>query len=226
VTRAQDSDLLSDCIAALDAGQIVVLPTRRWYMLCADSTNGDACRRIFDAKGRSDGKPLALVMPSDTAVAAQFSMSPAARCLAEGLWPGDLALKLPWRAPRPAPDRWWLGSETALVTRDPWLLGEVAAQTRNPPATTVVSVSNGMTEDERQPALSPEEVRRFIERTAVHIAVTVDHGVCPIGRGLTVVDCATSEIPQLLRDGAVHPHALREVLRANRFSLGCATSLS
>lgn len=212
------SALVSECVAALDSGEIVVLPTRRWYMLCADSTNGEACRRIFEGKGRSAAKPLALVMPSGAAVAAWFSMSPAARCLAEGLWPGDLALWLRWREPESA-GRWWLGSDRAMVTRDPWLLGEVAARTRNPPATAVVSVSDGENEDERRPALSLTEVRRFVERTAVPVAVIVDGGVCPIGRGLTVVDCAAGDIPRLIREGAVHRRALTEVLGARGFVL-------
>jgi L-threonylcarbamoyladenylate synthase len=205
---------VSECVAALDAGGVVVLPTRRWYMLCADSTDSEACRRIFDGKGRSAGKPLALVMPSDAAVAGWFSMPAAARCLAEGLWPGDLALWLRWRNPHSVRGRWWLGDETAMVTRDPGLLGEVAARTRHPPATSVVSVSDGIDEQERRPALSPAQVRRFLEHTSMMVDVIVDGGVCPIGRGLTVVDCAGGDVPRLVREGAVHQRALQEVLGA------------
>jgi L-threonylcarbamoyladenylate synthase len=222
LTNVRISALVSECVAALDAGGIVILPTRRWYMLCADSTNGDACQRIFDGKGRSVAKPLALVMPSDAAVAAQFSMSAAARCLAESLWPGDLALWLRWREPESGHGRRWLGSGAAMVTLDPWLLGEVAARTRNPPATSVVSISDGKNEDERRPALSPAEVRRFVERTATPVDVTIDCGVCPIGRGLTVVDCAAGDTPRLVRDGAVHPRAVREVLGAMGFAMDSA----
>jgi tRNA threonylcarbamoyl adenosine modification protein (Sua5/YciO/YrdC/YwlC family) len=211
--------VMSECVAALDAGGIVVLPTRRWYMLCADSTNGEACQRIFDGKGRSRAKPLALVVSSDDAVADRFTISAAARCLANGLWPGDLALSLPWREPASAHGRWWLGAETAMVTRDPWLLGAVAARTRNPPAASVVSVSDGRSEDERAPALSPAQVRRFVDRTATPVDVIVDGGVCPIGRGLTVVDCAAGDTPRLVREGAVHVRALREVLYASGFAM-------
>lgn len=210
---------MSECVAALNAGGVVVLPTRRWYMLCADSTDSEACRRIFHGKGRSTGKPLALVMPSDSAVAAWFSMPAAARCLAEGLWPGDLALWLRWREPEFARGRWWLGGETAMVTRDPGLLGEVAARTRHPPATSVVSVSDAPDKQERWPALSPVQVRRFIEKTSMNVDVIVDGGVCPIGRGLSVVDCAAGDLPRLVREGAVHERALREVLGSKGFDI-------
>jgi L-threonylcarbamoyladenylate synthase len=208
-----------ECVAALDAGGVVVLPTRRWYMLCADSTDSQACQRIFDGKGRPAGKPLALVMPSDAAVAQWFSMPAAARCLAEGLWPGDLALWLRWRQPEPARGRWWLGGETAMVTRDPGLLGEVAARTRHPPAASVVSVSDAPDRLEGRPALSPAQVRLFVEKTSIKIDVMVDGGVCPIGRGLSVVDCAGGDLPRLVREGAVHQRALREVLGAKGFDL-------
>jgi hypothetical protein len=33
-----------ECADILDAGGIVAIPTRRWYMLCADSTNALASR--------------------------------------------------------------------------------------------------------------------------------------------------------------------------------------
>jgi L-threonylcarbamoyladenylate synthase len=202
---------LAECVAVLDGGGIVALPTRRWYMLCADSTRADACRRIFAGKGRVTTKSLALVMPSNEAVAAQFSLSTGARRLADQLWPGDLALLLPWSQPGSARGRWWLGTGTAMVTRDPWLLGEVASRTINPPATTVVSRSDGENAVARQPALSPAEVSRFVERTSTPVDILVDGGVCPLGRGLTVVDCS-SVPPRLIREGAVHPRALREVL--------------
>lgn len=201
---------VAECAAAVDAGGIVVLPTRRWYMLCADSTNGGACERIFEAKGRRRSKSLALVMPSTAAVAERFILSSPARRLAECLWPGDLALLLPW-APVGRGGPWWLGTATAMVTRDPWLLGELAASTRNPPAVAVVSRSDADDPAERQPALTPAEVERFIARSAIPVATVVDGGVCPLGQGLTVVDCSSST-PQIVREGAVHPRAINAVL--------------
>ncbi|MFJ6200059.1 L-threonylcarbamoyladenylate synthase [Micromonospora sp. NPDC092111] len=201
---------LDACAAALDAGSVVALPTRRWYMLCADSTDPVACRRIFDAKGRPAGKPLALVMPSTAAVAARFTFSPAAARLAERLWPGDLALLLPWRNPEDGRRHPWLGEGAAMVTRDPGLLGDLAARTRNPPATSVVSRSDGRTPQRRAPALSPAAVQAFAEAYDAPVELLVDGGVCPLGVGLTVVDCAAE--PTVVRVGAVHPRAVEAAL--------------
>jgi L-threonylcarbamoyladenylate synthase len=100
-----------------------------------------------------------------------------------------------------------------MVTRDPWLLGELAIRTKNPPATAVVSRSNAEDSDDRQPALSPADVARFVERTSTPVQIMVDGGVCPLGLGLTVVDCESA--PRVVREGAVHLRAIRAVLASD-----------
>jgi tRNA A37 threonylcarbamoyladenosine synthetase subunit TsaC/SUA5/YrdC len=37
------------------------------------------------------------------------------------------------------------------------------------------------------------------------VDVIVDGGVCPVGRGLAIVDCVVGDSPRLVREGAVHP---------------------
>lgn len=202
---------LEECAEVLDSGGIAALPTRRWYMLCADSTNAEACQRIFDGKGRPATKPLALLLPSNDAVAARFVLSAAASRLADRLWPGDLALLLPWRWADDGARHPWLGTATAMVTRDPWLLGALAARTCHPPATAVVSRSDGAGPVAGQPALSAAAVAGFVEDTGSPVDILVDGGLCPLGVGLTVVDCVAE--PRLVRAGAVHPRAIDEALR-------------
>ncbi|MEV6930139.1 Sua5/YciO/YrdC/YwlC family protein [Dactylosporangium sp. NPDC051485] len=195
----------------IDAGGIVAMPTRRWYMLCADSGNEHACGSIFAGKGRPMTKPLALVLPTDEAVTDRFVLSPAARRLADRLWPGDLALRLPWRRPDDAGRRPWLGAGPPLVTREPGLLGALAGRVRNPIAAAVVSRSDGRTPEQRAPALSAAAVLAFADAYAAPIDLLVDGGVCPLGIGLTVVDC-TAE-PVVVRAGAVHERAVEAALR-------------
>jgi len=202
---------IAECAEAVDAGEIIVLPTRRWYMLCTDSTDERACAQLFVGKGRPSGKPLALVAGSNADVEARFRLSPAARRLAAAFWPGDLGLRLPWAVSEAG--RWWLGMDGALVTRDPWLVGELAARTRNPPATTVVSRSTAADAADREPALTLAEVEQFVDRTSLPVRIVIDGGVCPIGRGLSVVDCMSE--PRVVREGAVHAKALGAVLAAD-----------
>ncbi|GLK99211.1 L-threonylcarbamoyladenylate synthase [Dactylosporangium matsuzakiense] len=211
VRPAADAATLGAATAVIDAGGIVAVPTRRWYMLCADATDEDACRSIFAGKGRPVAKPLALVLPTDAAVAERFVLSPAARRLAERLWPGDLALLLPWRHPGDAERHPWLGAGTPMVTRDPGFLGALSLRVRNPIATAVVSRSDGRTPQERAPALSPAAVLAFVEAHGAPLELLVDGGVCPLGVGLTVVDCTTAE-PAVVRAGSVHERAVEAAL--------------
>jgi L-threonylcarbamoyladenylate synthase len=43
---------------AVEAGRLVIVPTSRWYMICCDASNTDACDRIFAAKQRPADKSL------------------------------------------------------------------------------------------------------------------------------------------------------------------------
>jgi tRNA A37 threonylcarbamoyladenosine synthetase subunit TsaC/SUA5/YrdC len=58
--RPDDLDL---AIEAIESGELVILPTQRWYMICADASDHEACARIFTGKSRPQSKPLALVLP-------------------------------------------------------------------------------------------------------------------------------------------------------------------
>ncbi|MFD6398978.1 L-threonylcarbamoyladenylate synthase [Nocardia sp. NPDC060249] len=195
---------------ALDNGKIIIVPTERWYMLCADSTDGAACSALFVGKGRDAAKPLALVMPTNQSVEARFYLSEPARRLSERLWPGNMALLLSWRNHREASGRWWLGSHHAMVTRDPGILGRLAADTRNTIATTVVSRSTAPTSTDRQPALSADDVERFIALTSLSVELFIDGGDCPVNQGLTVVDCTS--VPMIVREGAVASETINDLL--------------
>ncbi|MEU8942995.1 MULTISPECIES: Sua5/YciO/YrdC/YwlC family protein [Streptomyces] len=49
--------------ATIEAGRLVIVPTARWYMICADAANPDAYKAILEGKQRPKNKPLALVVP-------------------------------------------------------------------------------------------------------------------------------------------------------------------
>src|SRR4051795_11721135 len=94
IVTSSDLDLAA---RAIEAGELVVVPTERWYMLCCDASNPGACARIFTTKKRPPDKSLLFVAPSPEAVRQRFSVAKEAELLAAAFWPGDLALLLPWR---------------------------------------------------------------------------------------------------------------------------------
>jgi L-threonylcarbamoyladenylate synthase len=131
---------LGPAAQAIRAGQFVIAPTSRWYMVCADAANMEACRSIFAGKRRPAGKSLVFVAPHEADYTDTFAFNDDAARLAAALWPGDLALLLPWRDPGQAARHPAVGSP-ALVTRPGGVLGALAAAAQIPIAATTANIS-------------------------------------------------------------------------------------
>lgn len=79
---------------ALNADDVVILPTETVYGLAARASSNLAVEKIYAIKGRDFNKPLAVCV-KDIAQAEQLvSFDPMARDLAEKYWPGSLTLVL------------------------------------------------------------------------------------------------------------------------------------
>ncbi|MGH3905503.1 MAG: L-threonylcarbamoyladenylate synthase [Pseudonocardiaceae bacterium] len=202
-------DELHLAVAAVEAGDLVVLPTRRWYMICAAATNADACDRIFQGKRRPKTKSLAFVIPHTEAAADLFALTPQAKALASAFWPGDLALMLPRADPARGQRHAVVGTPHALVTQAPGVLGELATRARVPIAATTVNISG--TQTEPGPAIIPSEVTQFVDQTGVDPAYLVDGGICPIANHLTIVDC-TARDARIVRSGVIHDRAVNAAI--------------
>lgn len=201
---------LDSAARAIEAGELVIVPTARWYMICADASNADASGVIFQGKRRPSGKSLAYVAPSLAVCEQHFQLGAEARKLAETFWPGDLALLLPWRNPEDAACHAAVGSP-ALTTIAPGVLGELAARAKVPVAATTANISGDAGLDDLGPAVTLEEVHAFLAASGLTVSVIVDGGVCPAANHMTIVDCFTSEA-RLVRTGLVHQRAVTAAL--------------
>ncbi|MEU6709643.1 L-threonylcarbamoyladenylate synthase [Streptomyces wuyuanensis] len=190
---------------AIAAGRLVVVPTSRWYMICADAGNPDACKAILEAKQRPKNKPLALIVPDLPRARELLAFTSDADRLAAAFWPGDLAMLLPWREPADAA-RYSVVGSPALTTHAPGTLGALAAAVPVPLAATTVNVSGDAGPDDRGPAITLTEVDEFLT-TAGLDAVVMDGGICPTANHLTILDC-TTERTHLVRTGLIHPRAI------------------
>lgn len=193
---------------AIEAGELVVVPTQRWYMLCGDASDPDACARIFTTKRRPPDKSLLFVAQSPEAARQHFHVSKEAELLAAAFWPGDLALLLPWRDPAEGERHQAVGAPEALVTVAPGILGELAQLTAVPIAATSANVSGT---EGTAPSITLEEVLNFVASTEADLPIVVDGGVCPIANHLTIVRCAAEET-DIVREGIVHRRAVAAVL--------------
>ncbi len=171
------------------AGGVAVLPTETFYGLAADPKSEDGVRRILEAKGRDDRKPLPVVfaMPAQLAglgIAASGAVLD--RYLA--LWPAPLTVVLPLEKPIAASR----GSPT-LAVRIPAapdlrsLLEEVGPVT-----------ATSANRSDAPPLDDPDDVARVF---AGRVDLLVDGGKTPGGLPSTLID-ATVDPPVLLRRGA------------------------
>ena len=186
---------------AARSGNLVVMPTDTVYGIGADAFNAAAVRALLAAKGRGPDMPVPVLVGSWATIdGLVMAVPPVARTLVEAFWPGGLSLVV-----EHAPSlQWDLGDARGTVMlRMPLhpvaldllrLVGPMAVSSANrsgsPPATSVSAAETQLGED---------------------VTVYLDGGQSPIGVASTVIDL-TSEVPRVLRAGAVSIDRIREVI--------------
>ena len=95
---------MSDAVAALNRGDVIVFPTETLYGMGADALNFTAVEKVFRLKGRDPNSPFPVLVSDqsmlDTLV---VEISPLAAKLMARFWPGPLTLVLPGRHDLPLP---------------------------------------------------------------------------------------------------------------------------
>lgn len=207
---ARDVDV-ETAASLLRAGALVAIPTETVYGLGADAEQPAAVARIFAAKGRPSSHPLIVHLPSADALDEGWAaeVPPAARRLADVLWPGPLTLILR-RGPR-ALDAVTGGLSTvglrvpahplarALLER---FGGGIAAPSAN-----------------RFGSVSPTTAEHVHRDLGDRIDAVLDGGPCEIGIESTIVDVSTG-VPRILRPGAITREMLEEILGAPVLAAG------
>lgn len=84
--------LTPDIAKTLEAGGTALVPTETVYGLAARADETQAVDRIYQIKGRSFDKPLALCVKDIDAALVYGEMSDFAKDLARAFWPGPLSL--------------------------------------------------------------------------------------------------------------------------------------
>jgi L-threonylcarbamoyladenylate synthase len=180
-------DDVTEAVAALRRGELVVYPTETVYGLAADALDPEAVERVFEAKGRSRGKPVSMALP-EAAVAADYArVSGRERAFCERFLPGPVTVLLE-RTDR-VPDVLVAGRDRVGVRVPDHDLSRDLARRVGP--ITATSANRSGNPSARRVAELDERVR---ER-----AVVLDGGETP-GTESTVVDVAAGEI---VRRGAL-----------------------
>ena len=186
----------------LRSGGLVAIPTETVYGLAANALDGRAVAKIFAAKGRPQDNPLIIHIAELSQWAPLVrEIPPRAMALAEAYWPGPLTIILP--KSNIIPDEVSAGLDTVAVRFPSMRTAQKIISAAGVPLAAPSANLSG--------SPSPTCARHTMDDMRGRIDAVLDGGDCNFGVESTVITLAT-DVPRLLRPGAVTPEELREVL--------------
>jgi len=189
--RADDPQVLVRALQILRGGGLVAFPTDTVYGLGALASNEDAVKSIYVAKDRSPDKAIPILIASeDELIKVVRHVSPLAKKLAAGFWPGPLTLVLPKRGDLPASIS---ASDTVGVRVPAHSAARALLRAAGPLAVTSANISGQE---------SPRTAQEVLHQLGGRIPLILDGGETPGGVPSTLVDCVGAE-PIILREGPV-----------------------
>lgn len=185
--------MIEEVVAAVKAGQPVILPTDTVYGLCADAYREGPVRRLYTLKQRPETMPTAMLAADLEAILDAIpELRGRAAVMARALLPGPYTLVLP----NPGRRFRWLGGARpdTIGVRVPDLPEECRAVLERVGVVAATSANVHGAPDPARIEDVPDEIRNFV-------AAILDTGTLP-GTPSTVIDLTGRE-PQVLREGAV-----------------------
>ncbi len=192
---------VENAVAALRAGDLVVLPTDTVYGLCASAHNAVAVGRINELKRRPE-LSIAIIAAS---IEALIECVPEFRLgwqtLLEEVLPGPYTLVLP--NPKRRMLRLSPGREETIGVRVP-VLPELARQVLEQFGVVAASSANFHGEDD------PKTIEEVPEEIRAAVGAVLDVGELP-GTPSTVIDLSGT-VPRVLREGSGDPKRVLDAL--------------
>ena len=183
-------------------GGLLGIPTETVYGLGADALNADACRRIYEAKGRPQDNPLIIHVPDSTWLSRYCENVPeSAYRLADEFWPGPLTMILPKKDVVPYRTTGGLDTVGVRCPNHPVTLAVIRA------AGVPIAAPSGNTSGRPSPTTAAD----MVEDMDGKIDGIFDGGACSVGVESTIIDL-TCEPPRLLRAGGLPLEELQRVL--------------
>jgi len=194
----------AEAVRVLRAGGVVALPTDTVYGIAVALETAGGIERLFEIKGRSPEKAVALLLAEAAQASTVGEFPPAAAALAAGLWPGPLTLVLRLRPDADLPAALTGSGPTIGVRLPDHPAPRALAAAVGPLPTTSANLSG------RPDSLLAATV---VEELGDSVDLVLDGGQTPGSRPSTVVDL-TTDPPAILRLGLIDEARVRAVLAA------------
>lgn len=183
-------------------GGLVAFPTETVYGLGANALDGDAVRKIFEAKGRPSDNPLIVhISRIDQWKTLVTEIPENALKLAAAFWPGPLTVIL---KKTPLVPKETSGNLDTVAVRMP---SDETARRLIDAAGVPIAAPSANTSGKP----SPTSAKHVFDDMYGKIGAIIDGGACSVGVESTVITLAT-DTPTLLRPGGITPEMLESVL--------------
>ena len=197
-----DKKIIENAGKIIKEGSLVAFPTETVYGLGADGLNGDACKHIFEAKGRPNDNPLILHI-SNISMLYNLTddINEESKKLMESCWPGPLTII--FKKSDKVPSAVTAGLDTVAIRypKDEIALALISA------ANTPIAAPSANLSGKPSPTRAIDVYQDLNGK----IPLIIDGGSCDIGIESTVIDLS-EEVPTILRPGFYTYEYIKEIL--------------
>lgn len=193
ILPASDKAAVSQALALLKAGDVVVFPTDTIYGIGASITHEAALQKIFTIKARPENKAIVVFVPDFEALEDICEgLSDERITVLRHFWPGQLTVI--FNKKDTIPD-WVTAGKATVAVRipDSPLCMSLARQLGHPMAVTSANISSMPT---------PSTATEVAEQLSQALPLVLDGGPSPEQKPSTIIDFA-QQPPRLLREGVL-----------------------
>lgn len=197
-----ERELLKEAAEILRKGGLVAFPTETVYGLGANGLDGDACKRIYEAKGRPSDNPLILTIGDISGLYPIVSrVTENAQKIIDAFWPGPITLVLP--KADCVPSAVTGGLDTVAVRYPSNKIARELIKLAGIPVAAPSANSSGKP--------SPTRASHVAFDLDGKIDMIIDGGAADWGLESTILDVSEDK-PVLLRPGAVTQEMIEKVV--------------
>ena len=197
-----DENIIKKASDLIKSGELVAFPTETVYGLGADGLNENACKKIFEAKGRPSDNPLILHISNISMLYNLVeNVDPKSKKLIDKCWPGPLTII--FKKSKIIPNIITAGLDTVAIRFPSNKIAQSLIEASNTPIAAPSANISGRP--------SPTRADDVYNDMNGKINLILDGGESDIGIESTVIDMS-EDIPTILRPGFFTFEFIKEIL--------------